>query len=74
MSGKVVQSEREVQDSKVTRNQAIELLRIMSAFGIVAYHGGAPFRELAYAGLVIFLILAPATDLRFNWNRARSIS
>ncbi len=55
------------------RNQAIELLRIVAAYGIVAYHAGAPFREVTYAGLVVFLILAPYVSLAGNRKKARSV-
>ncbi|WP_260599068.1 hypothetical protein [Sphingomonas endolithica] len=58
--------------NKPDRVQAIELLRIVAAYGIVAYHAQAPLHDLAYAGLVIFLILSPMLDLRFNLDRIRS--
>lgn len=40
------------------KRQDIELLRIVSAFGIVWFHSGAKGHELAYAGLTVFLILS----------------
>lgn len=37
----------------------IELLRIISAFGVVWYHAGTSYaRDVAYAGLVVFLVLS----------------
>lgn len=59
---------------KRPRNQAIELLRIVACFGIVAFHDAAPFPDLAYAGLIAFLIIAPFVDLSFNAARVRSIA
>lgn len=58
---------------KSPRNQAIEALRIAAAFGIIAYHAGAAFHELAYAGLIVFLILSPMLDTRYNFHRRRSL-
>jgi hypothetical protein len=40
------------------RNQAIECLRIVSAFGIVWFHSGLVGHAFAYSGLIVFLILA----------------
>jgi len=40
------------------RRQDIELLRIVSAFGIVWFHSQAPGGAVAYAGLVVFLVLS----------------
>ncbi|WEK06356.1 MAG: hypothetical protein P0Y65_08945 [Candidatus Devosia phytovorans] len=42
----------------VVRNQAVELLRIASAFGIVWFHGGATGSEYAGGGLIVFVILS----------------
>lgn len=53
------------------RNQAIEILRILAAYGIVAYHSGAPFKDVAYSGLTAFLILSPYLDLALSWDRPR---
>lgn len=39
------------------RNQNIELLRTISAFGIVVFHAGAPGAEIGYAGLIAFTML-----------------
>ncbi len=54
------------------RVQSVELLRIMAAFGIVVFHAGSPAREFGYAGLVVFLVLAPAIELGVNHGRRRS--
>ena len=40
------------------KRQEIELLRIISAFGIVWFHSGVMGSELAYGGLVVFLVLS----------------
>lgn len=40
------------------RNQAIELLRILGAFGIVWYHSDIAGHEIAYASLGIFIIVS----------------
>ncbi|MEG3143340.1 acyltransferase [Sphingomonas sp. RT2P30] len=58
--------------AKAPRTQAIELLRILACFGIVAFHDEAAFHDLAYAGLIAFLILSPFVDLGFNATRVRS--
>lgn len=58
---------------KARRNQSVEILRIIAAFGILAYHSGAPFHDAAYAGLVCFLLLSPAVDALYNWDRVRSL-
>jgi len=55
------------------RNQAIEILRIVSAYGVVAFHAHVPFYDLAYSGLTIFLILLTYVDCAFNWEARRSI-
>ncbi|MDI4657194.1 acyltransferase [Xanthobacter autotrophicus] len=54
-------------------NEFIEVLRIIAAFGIVAYHGKAPFHDFTYSGLIIFLILSPYVDCDYNWGRKRSV-
>lgn len=43
---------------KVQRRQDIELLRVVAAFGIVWFHARAPGGQVAYAGLVVFLVLS----------------
>ncbi|MCU6497414.1 acyltransferase [Rugamonas sp. A1-17] len=40
------------------RRQEIELLRILSAFGIVWYHTATVGRDIAYSGLIAFLIIS----------------
>jgi hypothetical protein len=60
--------------NKPRRVQAIELLRILAAYGIVAFHSGAAHHNLAYSGLIIFLVLSPMLDLQFNRGRVRSFS
>lgn len=40
------------------KQQNIELLRILSALGIVWYHSGAVGGQIAYAGLVVFAIIS----------------
>lgn len=40
------------------KRQEIELLRIFSAFGIIWYHSASTGRDIAYAGLVAFLIIS----------------
>jgi surface polysaccharide O-acyltransferase-like enzyme len=44
--------------SRSDRNQWIETLRIIAAFGIVWFHAAAPGYSIAYAGLVVFLVLS----------------
>lgn len=39
------------------RNQSVELLRIISCFGIVAFHAHAGSWDVCYTGLTVFLIL-----------------
>jgi hypothetical protein len=55
------------------RNQAIELLRILGAFGIVWFHSGAPGHEIAYSGLSLFIIITLYFETGPNWDRHRSI-
>lgn len=40
------------------RRQDIELLRIVSAFGIVLFHSGSDVTGIGYSGLVVFLVLS----------------
>jgi hypothetical protein len=55
------------------RNQAIETLRIVAAYAIIMYHSHAPLHDLAYAGLVVFVMLSPLVDYRYNFGAQRSI-
>ena len=52
------------------RQQNIELLRILAAFGIVLFHAGGPYMQFGYAGLVIFTLLAPFFEAA-AWQRRR---
>ena len=40
------------------RNLGVELLRLLSTFGIVWFHSGTTAKEFAYSGLVVFLVLS----------------
>ncbi len=60
-------------DARTPRLQGIEWLRLVAAFGIVAYHDNVPGRDLAYSGLMVFLILSTFVDLHFNWERKRPL-
>lgn len=42
----------------MTRRQDIELLRVISAFGIVWFHSSAVGRDIAYSALIVFLVLS----------------
>lgn len=55
------------------RDQALETLRVIAIFGVVAFHSKVPFLEIPYAGLVIFVVLAPFVDTYYNWERPRPI-
>lgn len=54
------------------RNESIEALRIVATFSIVLFHSGAPGHDVAYSGLIIFLILSPYFEC-LNWARTRSV-
>lgn len=56
---------------KSHRNPIIETLRIISAFGVVAYHSKVPGMDIAYAGLIVFIILSPYVDLNYLANQRR---
>jgi len=58
----------------VERTQSVEALRIVAAFGVVAFHSFVPGRDIAYAGLVCFLILLPYVDLKYCSHRVRSVA
>jgi fucose 4-O-acetylase-like acetyltransferase len=59
--------------SRLPRNAAIEMLRIVAAFEIIAYHSKAPFNDFMYSGLIVFLILSPFLECGVNWQRRRPI-
>ena len=52
--------------------QDIEILRVLSAFGIVWFHSGAPGREVAYSGLVVFLVLSVYLSQKGYQNISRA--
>lgn len=54
------------------RNINFEILRIVAAFGIVAYHANVPVKDLPYAGLIVFLALSPLVEAKYNWSTNRS--
>ncbi|MCT2400589.1 acyltransferase [Novosphingobium mangrovi (ex Huang et al. 2023)] len=56
---------------KAQRNQTVEALRVLSAFGIVVFHGGGEWAPLAYTGLIVFVALSPMIDANYNWERIR---
>jgi peptidoglycan/LPS O-acetylase OafA/YrhL len=55
------------------RNQAVELLRILSALGIVWYHAGIWGAPVAYAGLVVFIVLSPLFEAMRADGKQRSV-
>ncbi|WP_380781207.1 acyltransferase family protein [Sphingomonas sp. R86520] len=57
MANETSDSQR-IQKSRSDRNQWIETLRVIAAFGIVWFHAAAPGYSIAYAGLVVFLVLS----------------
>ena len=42
----------------MNKRQDIELLRVVSAFGIVWFHSGAVGHDIAYSGLIVFVVLS----------------
>lgn len=45
--------------SNSNKNVSIEIIRIISAFGIVYFHSGlTPFKDVAYSGLIVFVIIS----------------
>lgn len=56
----------------VRRNQLFEALRLVAALGVVTFHGPTPDKDVPYAGLVVFSLLSPLVDVRYNWARRRS--
>ena len=59
--------------SRPHRGQAIEALRIIATFAIVAFHEKVAFSDVVYSGLIVFLILSPMLDIHYNWDRVRSV-
>lgn len=55
------------------RNQAVELLRILSALGIIWYHAGIWGAPVAYAGLVVFIVLSPMFEAMRADGKQRSV-
>ncbi|MCR4303429.1 MAG: acyltransferase [Gallionella sp.] len=61
------------------KRQDIELLRIISAFGIIWFHSSTVGRDIAYSGLIIFVILSfylsgqSNKDSRNVMNRAKRL-
>lgn len=53
----------------VRRQSSFELLRIISAAGIVWFHAKVTGSEIGYTGLAIFLILTPYFELGANFER-----
>lgn len=60
--------------SKRRRNQAVEALRILAAFGIVVFHGGGAWAGYFYTGLIVFVVLSPMIDAHYNWDRQRPVA
>lgn len=54
------------------RHQGIDLLRIVAAFAVVAFHAGLQPREAFYGGLIVFLALSPMYEMGANLSRRRS--
>ena len=40
------------------KKQNIELLRVLGAFGVVWFHAGSVGKDIAYSGLIVFLVLS----------------
>jgi hypothetical protein len=57
---------------RTKRNQAVETLRIVCAYGIVQFHAHAGEWHFAYTGLIVFIVLSPMIDVLINWDRIRS--
>lgn len=51
----------------------VETLRILSAFGIVWFHSGAPGGEFAYSGLVVFLVLSVFLSRKSYQDTSRNL-
>lgn len=52
-----------------TRQSSFELLRIVSAAGIVWFHAGVTGPQIGYTGLTVFLLLTPLFELGANFER-----
>lgn len=55
------------------RNNAIELLRIVAAFGVVTFHVSHELREVGFAGLIVFLALSPLFAVQSGGRRAQPL-
>ena len=56
-------------ESLAFREPSIELLRIAAAFAVVWYHAQVPGHELAYSGLIVFVLLTFAFACGPNLRR-----
>jgi hypothetical protein len=61
----------ETNSARAPQKQAIELLRILSIFGILWFHARAPGGQIAYSGLVTFLLISLYLQARSS-NTSRS--
>lgn len=59
---------------KPARNQTIEILRILAAFGVVAFHAEAMPVDVFYAGLIVFLAVSPMFETGANFGLKRKVS
>lgn len=59
---------------RARRDQTIEALRIISAFGIVVFHAHARGYETGFAGLVVFIAISTMFEGSLNWTRVRSLT
>lgn len=59
--------------SALTRNQSLELLRIVAIFGVVLFHAHAPGGSVGYAGLVAFIVMSASFEVGLNWDRQRTV-
>lgn len=55
------------------KRQDIELLRIVSAFGIVWFHSGAVGSSIAYTGLIVFVVLSMYFFVRRGAGSVQSV-
>jgi hypothetical protein len=56
-------------ESFAVREPSVELLRIAAAFGVVWYHAQVPGHDLAYSGLIVFVLLTFAFACGPNLRR-----